>query len=65
MHSSIGMETRAPSTRWDDVRRGPSKAEVRAHVRKLANYRALIGQQQDARNQPPSVTAPEEQRLAA
>jgi hypothetical protein len=42
MHPSIGIETRARSARWDDVRRGPSKAEVRAHVGKLANYPALM-----------------------
>ncbi|MGQ7793200.1 hypothetical protein ACUN0C_12385 [Faunimonas sp. B44] len=42
MHASFGIETASGSTRWADVLRGPSRAEVLAHVRKLANYPALM-----------------------
>lgn len=35
------METNAASSRWSDVRRGPSKADVLAHIHKLGNYQAL------------------------
>jgi hypothetical protein len=38
MHNSFGMECRPRSMKWDDLMRGPSRAEVRRHVRKLANY---------------------------
>jgi hypothetical protein len=57
MHPSIGMETRAASTRWDDVRRGPSKAEVRAHVQKLANYPALMAEAAAERQQAETAEA--------
>ena len=63
MHPSIGMETRAHSTRWDDVRRGPTKQEVRAHVRKLASYPALMAQAAAAA--PAQSDKAEELRLAA
>ena len=42
MHRSFGMESRPRSMKWDDLVRGPSRAEVRRHVRKIANYLAVI-----------------------
>ncbi len=44
MHHSFGMETRNTFTRWDDVRRGPSREDVLAHTRKLGLYVKLVGQ---------------------
>ena len=44
MHRSFGMETRNTSTRWDEVRQGPSREEVMAHTRKLGSYRVLVDQ---------------------
>lgn len=48
MHLSFGMETRNNSTRWDDVRRGPSREDVLVHTRKLGLYRTLARQRQRA-----------------
>ena len=31
----FGMDTRPTSTRWSDIARGPSKADVLAHLAKL------------------------------
>jgi hypothetical protein len=50
MHLSFGMETRNRSTRWDDVRRGPSRQDVLVHTRKLGLYAALARQHSSARN---------------
>jgi hypothetical protein len=36
--SNFGMDCRTASTRWEDVARGPSKAQVLAHVNKLARF---------------------------
>jgi hypothetical protein len=34
----FGMNCRPPSTRWSDLVRGPSKADVLAHVAKLYRF---------------------------
>ena len=34
----FGMDCRATSTRWSDIARGPSKAEVLAHIAKLNRF---------------------------
>jgi hypothetical protein len=28
--------------RWEDLMKGPSRAEVRRHIKKLANYRSFV-----------------------
>jgi hypothetical protein len=38
MARSFGVDTRPTSNRWADIVRGPTKAEVLAHVAKLANF---------------------------
>lgn len=38
MARTFGMNARQASTRWADVMRGPSRAEVSAHVARLAYY---------------------------
>ncbi|MEJ1159006.1 hypothetical protein [Prosthecomicrobium sp. N25] len=38
MHRSFGFEGTTKSTDWQQIRRGPSLAAVRAHVAKLAGY---------------------------
>jgi hypothetical protein len=44
MHRSFGMETRPRRlATWSDVMRGPTRAEVTRHIRKLANYPVLMG----------------------
>ena len=37
---SFGIDTRPASSRWSEIMRGPSKAEVSAHVAKLASFAA-------------------------
>lgn len=32
---NFGMDCRPASTRWSDIARGPSKADVLAHIAKL------------------------------
>jgi hypothetical protein len=49
MHRSFGMECRPRSLKWDDLMRGPSRADVRRHVRKIANYRTLMPAQTRSR----------------
>ena len=34
----FGMDCRQTSTRWSDVVRGPSKADVLAHIAKLNRF---------------------------
>jgi hypothetical protein len=44
MHRSFGMETRPRRlATWSDVMRGPTRAEVTRHIKKLANYPVLMG----------------------
>ena len=38
MLRSFGIDTRPPSNRWNDVVRGPSKADVLAHIAKIARF---------------------------
>lgn len=38
MTRSFGMDTRPSSTVWADIVRGPTKAEVRAHVEKIRRW---------------------------
>lgn len=42
MHRSFGMETRPDSLLWPDLMKGPPLGAVRAHLRKLADYRQLM-----------------------
>lgn len=49
MHLSFGMETRNTSTRWDDVRRGPSLEEVKRHTLKLGTYGQVTGRESPTR----------------
>ena len=35
---NFGMDTHPKSTRWSDIARGPSKAEVLAHLAKLSRF---------------------------
>lgn len=35
MTRSFGMDTHPSSTVWAEIARGPSKTEVRAHVKKI------------------------------
>jgi hypothetical protein len=37
-YSTFGMDTCPTSTRWRDIIRGPTSAQVRAHVAKLAGF---------------------------
>jgi hypothetical protein len=37
-YNSFGMDAYPGSTRWRDIVRGPSSAQVRAHVAKLASF---------------------------
>lgn len=48
MHLSFGLETRPTSNRWEDIRRGPSLTEVRAHTRKLGLYNVLASERMAA-----------------
>ena len=41
MHRSFGMNSRPRSMNWADIIRGPSRAQVRRHIKKCANYQAL------------------------
>jgi hypothetical protein len=42
MHKSFGMESRRkPVKTWAEAMRGPSRADVLRHVRKICNYQAL------------------------
>ncbi len=41
MHRSFGIETRPTSMIWQDIIRGPSIREVRAHLHKIQNYSRL------------------------
>ena len=34
----FGMDCRPTSSRWSDIARGPSKAEVLAHIAKLNRF---------------------------
>ena len=44
MHRSFGMESRRrPVTTWKQAMRGPTRAEVRRHLEKIAKYQALAG----------------------
>jgi hypothetical protein len=38
MLRSFGIDTKPPSNRWSEIIRGPSKADVLAHVEKLARF---------------------------
>ncbi len=38
MKRSFGMDTRPSSTVWAEIVRGPTKAEVCAHVEKIRNW---------------------------
>jgi hypothetical protein len=38
MHSSFGIDRRPTTTQWKEIVRGPTAAEVRAHIKKLANF---------------------------
>lgn len=42
MHPSFGIEYICPSTRWEDVIKGPSQAAVLAHTYKILHYRSLF-----------------------
>ena len=44
MHPSFGIEYQCPSTRWDDVMKGPSREAVLAHSFKVLHYRTLFEQ---------------------
>lgn len=41
MHNSFGMETAPRSLRWNDLVKGPSVADVRAHTLKIGRYRQV------------------------
>ena len=49
MDRSFGMDCRPRSLKWDVLTRGPSRAEVRLHVKKIANYRTLMPAQTRSR----------------
>lgn len=38
MHTSFGIDRRPTSILWKDIVRGPTSAEVRAHVHKLFTF---------------------------
>jgi hypothetical protein len=42
MHPSFGIEFTCPSTKWEDVIKGPSQAAVLAHTHKVLHYRSLF-----------------------
>ena len=57
MHPSFGIEYQAPSLKWEDVMKGPSREAVLAHAFKVLHYRELFGAQgptagDDARHDP-------------
>ena len=37
-YSTFGMDAYPTTTRWRDIIRGPTSAQVRAHVAKLASF---------------------------
>lgn len=41
MRISFGMYARPNSTRWSDIRRGPSLDAVREHINRVANFASL------------------------
>ena len=43
MHPSFGIEYQAPSLKWADVIKGPSREAVLAHTFKVLHYRELFG----------------------
>jgi hypothetical protein len=44
MHRSFGIETRRRPACWDEAKRGPTLAEVRKHIHKVANYRTIFAE---------------------
>lgn len=38
MNTSFGIHSRSTSTRWVDIRRGPSAEAVRSHLLRIANF---------------------------
>ena len=43
MHPSFGIEYQAPSLKWEDVIKGPSREAVLDHTYKVLHYRELFG----------------------
>jgi hypothetical protein len=37
-YTSFGIDARPTSTLWSEIIRGPTNAEVRAHIAKLASF---------------------------
>ena len=49
MHKSFGLIFEPSSTKWSDVRKGPSLDAVREHISRVTTYTSRIASSQSSR----------------
>jgi hypothetical protein len=64
MHPSFGIEYTCPSTKWEDIMKGPSRTAVMAHTYKILHYRSLSEAGGLSGSQDISIPSPEERPVA-